>query len=478
MDRFEQIEPKVLFAVDGYRYQGKLHDRTAIVAELRDRLTTLEHTIAVPYLDPGRDPAEGTIHWDDAIAREAELEFVPVPFDHPLWILYSSGTTGPPKAIVQGHGGILLGLFAALGLQYDIQDNDRYFWFTTTGWAVWNVTVTGLLLGATVVLYDGSPTYPQLERLWDLAAETEVTWFGAGTPMFVNWMRAGSRPGSDYDLSRVRTVSVTGAPMPADGFAWVYEAVNPDVWFFSVSGGTDSLVPLVAGSPVLPVRAGEIQARALGVKVEAFDDDGRALIGEVGELVITRPLPSMPLRFWGDPGNERLHESYFSTYPGMWRHGDWIRIASSGSVEVLGRSDATINRMGVRIGSSEIYRVVDQLHEIHDSLVIDLSGPERLAHMILFVQLRERQELTDALVARVRDAIRAELSPRHVPDEIVAVDDLPRTLNNKKMEVPVKRILLGMPAERAANLGSMSNPESLAPFIALAHELQAVGRGG
>jgi acetoacetyl-CoA synthetase len=473
VDRFAQIEPKVLIAVDGYRYNGKVHERRGVVEELRERLPGLEQTIVVRYLEPDGEVPEGAIDWADAVAGEAELEFLPVPFEHPLWILYSSGTTGPPKAIVQGHGGVLLGLLAGLGLQYDVGADDIYFWFTSTGWAVWNVTVTGLLLGATVVLYDGSPTYPSPDRLWELAAETGITWFGAGAPLMVNWMREGLRPGRDHDLSKLRTVAVTGAPMPAEGFRWVYDAVAPDVWFFSISGGTDSLVPLVGGAPTLPVRAGEIQCRALGVAVEAWDEDGRPLTGEVGELVITRPLPSMPLRFWDDPGDERLRETYFATYPGVWRHGDWIRIEADGSVEILGRSDATLNRMGVRIGSSEIYGVVEGFGEIADSLVVDLSNPRRQAHMVLFVVPAAGAAVDEELLDRLRAAIRAQRSPRHVPDEIRVVADLPRTLNGKKMEVPVKRILLGADPDRAVNRGATQNPEALATFTALAAELAA-----
>jgi acetoacetyl-CoA synthetase len=473
VDRFAQIEPKVLIAVDGYRYNGKPHERRGVVEELRERLPSLEATIFVGYLEPEAEPPAGTIDWADAVAGGAELEIAPVPFEHPLWILYSSGTTGPPKAIVQGHGGVLLGLLAGLGLQYDVGEDDVYFWFTSTGWAVWNVTVTGLLLGATVVLYDGSPTYPSRDRLWELAAETGITWFGAGAPLMVNWMREGERPARDHDLSKLRTVAVTGAPMPAEGFRWVYDEVSPDVWFFSISGGTDSLVPLVGGAPILPVRAGEIQCRALGVAVEAWDEDGTPLVDEVGELVITRPLPSMPLRFWDDPGDERLRETYFSTYHGVWRHGDWIRISARGTVEILGRSDATLNRMGVRIGSAEIYGVVESFAEIADSLVVDLSSPARQAHMVLFVVPAEGAALDDALLARLRAAIRAQRSPRHVPDEIRVVPDLPRTLNGKKMEVPVKRILLGAPTERAVNLGATQNPEALAAFTDLAAELAA-----
>jgi acetoacetyl-CoA synthetase len=473
VDRFAQIEPKVLIAVDGYRYNGKAHERRGVVAELRERLPTLEHTVFVRYLDPEGELPAAAIDWDDAVAADAELEIAPVPFEQPLWILYSSGTTGPPKAILQSHGGVLLGLLAGLGLQYDVGEDDVYFWFTSTGWAVWNVTVTGLLLGATVVLYDGSPTYPSADRLWELAEEAGVTWFGAGAPLMVNWMREGARPAQRHDLSRLRTVAVTGAPMPAEGFHWVYEAVSPDVWFFSISGGTDSLVPLVGGAPVLPVRAGEIQCRALGVAVEAWDEDGRPLIDEVGELVITRPLPSMPLRFWDDPGDERLRETYFSTYDGVWRHGDWIRISPRGTVEILGRSDATLNRMGVRIGSSEIYGVVEGFAEIADSLVVDLSSPRRQAHMVLFVVPATGASVDEALLDRLRAAIRAQRSPRHVPDEIRVVAELPRTLNGKKMEVPVKRILLGTDPERAVNLGATRNPEALAPFTALAAELAA-----
>jgi acetoacetyl-CoA synthetase len=472
-DRFAQIEPKVLFAVDGYRYGGRDFDRGETVAGLQDQIATLEHTIVVPYLDPA---AQGEITWTELLARGegATLHFEPVPFDHPLWVLYSSGTTGLPKAIVHGHGGILLEHLKKSRLHLDLTPEDRFFWFTTTGWMMWNFLVGGLLAGATIVLYDGSPGEPDLSVLWRLAQEARVTCFGTSASYLTSCEKEGLEPGRDHDLSAMRSLGSTGSPLPPEGFNWVYEHVKSDVWLFSTSGGTDVCTAFVGGCPLLPVRIGELQARALGAAVEAFDEEGHAVIDEVGELVITQPMPSMPVFFWNDPGGERYRASYFDAYPGIWRHGDWIRITPHGGAVIYGRSDSTINRQGVRMGTSEIYSAVNAVPEVADSLVVDVPREHGESWMPLFVVLREGAELDDGLRGEIRRRIREECSPRHVPNEIYVVDEVPRTLNGKVLEVPVKRILGGAAPEKAASLDSLANPRSLDFFVQLAGRLPSI----
>ena len=366
LDRFKQIEPRVLIAVDGYQYNGKAFDRRTVVAELQQSLPNLIKTILVPYLFKGKEKIDGpdTLRWNDVVAGQTDLTFEQVPFDHPLWILYSSGTTGLPKAIVQGHGGILLEHYKTLILASDLKPGDRFFWYTSTGWMMWNMLVSSLLTGATALLYDGSPAYPSLDILWELAEQAGMTLFGTSAGYLLSCLKAGQKPGSTYQLSRLRAIGSSGSPLPPEGYQWVYEHVKRNIWLTSSSGGTDICGGLVGGCPLLPVRAGELQCRALGARVEAFDEQGRSLIGEVGELVITEPMPSMPLYFWNDPDGQRYRESYFNYYPGVWRHGDWIKILPTGSAVISGRSDSTINRMGVRMGSSEIYRVVEDLPEV------------------------------------------------------------------------------------------------------------------
>ncbi len=472
-DRFAQIAPKALFAVDGYRYGGKAFDRTAVVAELRGSLPSVTNVVLIPYLNPGciGTAIGGASLWADLVETEAPLVFAPLAFEHPLWVLFSSGTTGLPKPMVQGHGGIVLEHLALLALHHDVRPGDRFFWLTTTGWMMWNLLLGGLLLGSTIVLYDGSPGFPDLGALWNLAEEAEVTLFGAGAAFFAGCMKAGLQPGRDHAYSNLRTVGSTGSPLSAEGFQWIYEQVKRDVLLASVSGGTDVCGAFVGPCPWLPVYAGVIQSRCLGAAVEAFDEQGVSLTEEVGELVVTRPMPSMPLYFWNDPGGQRYRESYFEMYPGVWRHGDWIRITRAGGSVIYGRSDATINRQGIRMGTSEIYRVVEQLDEVLDSLVVDLEWLGRESFMPLFVVLRADQALDDALVARINGTIRLALSPRYVPSRIFAVADVPRTSSGKKMELPVKRILMGVPIAKAANPDSMSNPDSLGWFQELAREL-------
>ncbi len=409
--------------------------------------------------------------WEEGFLgpEDAPLEFASVPFDHPLWVLYSSGTTGLPKAIVQGQGGILLEHLKMLHLHVDAQAGDRLFWFTTTGWMMWNFLVSGLLTEAAVVLYDGNPGHPDLNRLWALAAEAGITTFGTSASYIASCMKAGIEPARDHDLSKLRAVGSTGSPLSSDGFRWIYEHVGEDTWLFSTSGGTDLCSAFVGGCPLVPVYEGELQARSLAAKVEAWDPEGRPLIGEVGELVVTEPMPSMPLYLWDDPDGERYREAYFDTYPGVWRHGDWIEITDRGTAIISGRSDATINRGGVRMGTAEIYRAVLAVDAVVDALVVDVPSDGE-GWMPLFVVLRDGAELDDDLIAEIRTRIREDCSPRHVPNEIVKVDDVPRTLSGKVLELPVKRILMGTDPDQAASRDSLANPEALDAFAAFSRE--------
>ena len=456
IDRFAQIEPKILLTVDGYTYGGKSIDRSADVAALQSAMPALEQTFVLPYLGD-----EG--NWDDLLAP-GELTFEQLPFDHPLWVLYSSGTTGLPKAIVHSQGGILLEHLKKLRLHMDAKPGDRLFWFTTTGWMMWNLLVGGLLTDAAIVLYDGSPGQPDLNRLWDLAAEAGITCFGTSAAYIAACMKAEIEPRAGRDLSRLRSVGSTGSPLSPDGFRWVYDGLG-DVWLFSTSGGTDVCSAFVGGVPTLPVYEGELQARALGAKVESFDEQGNSLIGQVGELVLTEPLPSMPIYLWGDTDGARYRESYFSMYPGVWRHGDWIEITARGTAIIYGRSDSTINRGGVRMGTSELYSAILAIPEILDALAVDLPREGTPGWLALYVVLRQGELLDDALVQKIRTRIRDDCSPRHVPDEITAVPAVPRTLSGKLLEVPVKRILMGSDPEQVASRDSLSNPEALDWFV-------------
>ena len=464
-DRFTQIEPAVLLTVDGYHYGGKQFDVTPTVKALREQLPSLRAVVLVPYLDSGA-VGDDTTSWNDIVARPAQLAFEPVTFDHPLYVLYSSGTTGLPKPIVHGHGGILLEHAKQLALHLDLGPGDRFFWFSTTGWMMWNLLVSGLGVGAAVVLYDGSPAYPDQMTLWRLAEEVGITSFGVSAPYLQACMKAELHPARELDLSVLRSVGSTGAPLPPEGFAWVYDEVKRDVMLSSLSGGTDVCTAFVGGAPLLPVHAGEIPARLLGCKVEAYDDNARPVIGQVGELVITAPMPSMPVKFWNDTDGSRLREAYFDTYPGVWRHGDWIKFTERGSCVIYGRSDSTLNRGGVRMGTSEFYRVVEEFPDVVDSLVIDTSAAGVEGRLLLFVVLREGAHL-DAVATELKSRIRSQLSPRHVPDEISAIPEVPRTLNNKKCEVPVKRILAGVPMAQAVSEGALANPRAMEPFLAL-----------
>jgi acetoacetyl-CoA synthetase len=478
IDRFAQIEPKVMFAVDGYRYGGKDFDRMDVVADVAAEIPSLERIIVVPYLSAApelstleeRENVAPPMTWGQlaGLGAGAELHFERVPFDHPLWVLYSSGTTGLPKAIVQGHGGILLEQLKKGHLHLDAQTGDRLFWFTTTGWMMWNFLIGGLLTPASIVLYDGNPAHPDMGVLWDLAERTGETCFGTSAAYIAACMKEGVEPDSGRDLSRLRSVGSTGSPLSPEGFEWVYEHIGADTWLFSTSGGTDVCTAFVGGVPTLPVYKGELQGRALGAKVEAFDEDGNSVVDEVGELVITEPMPSMPVFFWGDDDGSRYRASYFEMYPGIWRHGDWIEITSRGTAIIYGRSDSTINRGGIRMGTAEIYRAVTDVPEVLDSLVVDVPRPGTEGWMPLFVVLREGAELDDDLVKEIKRRIREQCSPRHVPNEIFQIAEVPRTLSGKVLEVPVKRILTGEPADQAASRDSLANPAALDYFTELA----------
>ena len=465
-DRFVQIEPKVLFAVDGYVYNGRRFDVRPTVERLRDEIPSLEATVLIDYLsaEAGLDRA---VPWSALLAehQDAELEFDPVPFDHPLWVLYSSGTTGLPKGIVHGHGGIVLEHLKALALHCDFGPGDRFFWFTTTGWMMWNFLISGLLVGTTIVLYDGSPAHPDLNTLWRLADKNKVTYFGTSAPYIQSCLKQHLTPAATHDLSALKALGSTGAPLSPEGFQWIADEVGGNVQICSISGGTDLCAAFVGASPDVPVWRGELSCRMLGAAVASYDEQGRPLVDEVGELVITRPMPSMPIHLWNDPTGQRLKEAYFEPYPNTWRHGDWIRITPRGSAVIYGRSDSTLNRGGVRMGTSEFYRVVESFEEVQDSLVIDTSAGSE-GELLCFLVLGPDVDLA-TLEPCLRTELRKALSPRHVPDRFIQVAEVPRTLNGKKCEVPVKKILAGTPPERAVSRDALANPESLGAFLNL-----------
>ncbi|MSX02423.1 MAG: acetoacetate--CoA ligase [Actinobacteria bacterium] len=479
-DRFAQIEPKVLIAVDGYSYNGRRHDRLAEVARIESALPSVEQTVVLGYLNdsPPLSGLRAAVPWDEAFPAQgdARLEFERVPFDEPLWILYSSGTTGMPKPIVHGHGGILLEHLKKMSLHLDARPGDRVFWFTTTGWMMWNFLVGVLLTDAAIVLYDGSPAWPSRDGLWDLAEEAGVTCFGAGAAYLVGCMREQIVPRTTArPLADLRSIGSTGSPLPPEAFRWVSDQFDGQLWLFSTSGGTDVCTAFVGGCPVLPVYEGELQAASLGVSLAAFNERGEAVVGEVGELVLTEPLPSMPVMFWGDGDGSRLRESYYEMFPGIWRHGDWIKLTERGTAIIYGRSDSTINRGGIRIGTSEIYRAVLSEAAIVDALVVDLPtdaiGSE--SSILLFVVMADGVDLDDAMVSRIAADLRERCSPRHVPDEVIAVPSVPRTISGKLLEVPVKRILMGVDPETAASRGSLADPGALDWFIDYAGRLSA-----
>ncbi|MBP1968425.1 acetoacetyl-CoA synthetase [Virgibacillus natechei] len=473
IDRFKQIEPKVMITVDGYNYNGRSFDRTEIVEDIQAELPSLKATIAIPYVNADADFSgfKNAITWSDAIKSKEDLEltYEHIPFNDPLWILFSSGTTGKPKPIVHSQGGILLEHLKALTFHTDLGEDDRFFWFTTTGWMMWNYLVGGLLTGSTIILYDGNPAYPDKKMLWKFAEDTKMTVFGTSASYITACMKEELNPREEFDLRHLKNISSTGSPLPPEGFQWCYENVKSNLWIASASGGTDVCTAFILGAPILPVYAGELQCRGLGAKIESFNDDGEPQIKEVGELVLTEPFPSMPIYFWNDEDGSRLHESYFDMYPGIWRHGDYLKVTDRGTSVIYGRSDATINRGGIRIGTSEIYRAVDQVKEVADSLIVDVPTGST-SFTPLFVVMKEGYKLTDEIQQIIKKQIKEQCSPRHVPSEFHEVTALPTTLNGKKLEIPVKKILMGSPVENVVNKGSLANERSLDYFIQFARK--------
>ena len=471
IDRFSQIEPTCLIAVNGYRYHGKVFDRTKEVEALRAAVPSIQDTILIDYLESGNTSIEDAYNWEDVLAVETNgegLVCTPVPFDHPIWVLYSSGTTGRPKAITHSHGGVLLEHYKYLLFHNDVHPGEHFFWFTTTGWMMWNFLQASMLVGAVPVLYDGSPGYPDLMELWRLTETLPIHHFGTSAPFLTACMKEGISPGSELDMSTLRSIGSTGAPLPPEAFDWVYEAVSSDVWLCSMSGGTDVCTAFVGGCPYEPVYSGRIQCRGLGCDMKAYDDLGSAIIGEVGEMIIEQPMPSMPVFFWNDESGDRYRASYFDAYPGRWRHGDFIKIYEDGSLEIHGRSDATLNRKGVRIGTAEIYAILDGIAGVKDSLILNLEkGNEDI--MPLFVVM-EGEDLTEEKIDEIKKALRSQGSPRHVPDMILAVPDIPYTLSGKKMEVPVKKILMGKSVGNSMNKDAIRNPEAVQVFMEMAGE--------
>jgi len=472
LDRFAQIEPTVLVAIDGYRFNGAAHDRREIVAELRAGLPSVRTTIAVPRLFPDEAP-EGALSWAEAVADEQEPDFAPLPFQSPLWILYSSGTTGLPKGIVHSHGGVVLEQSKSGILHTDLGPGDRFYWYTSTAWMMWNVVVSALLTGATAVIHDGAPAYPTVDAQFALAERLGVTVLGTSPGYLAACQKAGVRPGEEHDLSALRVLSCTGSPLPPASYFWVYDAVGQGLQLTSASGGTDVATGFIGSSPLLPVTAGELARPLLAVAVASWNEAGEPVVGELGELVITEPMPSMPLHFWNDPGDVRYRESYFEPWPGVWRHGDWVEITDRGTCIITGRSDSTLNRGGVRMGTADIYAAVESVPAVLDCVVLGVEQPDGRYWMPLFVKLAPGQELTDDLVAELKAAIRSQASPRHVPDEIVVVPGVPHTRTGKRLEVPLKRLFQGVEPAKAVNTGTVDDASLVEHYIALAEARRA-----
>jgi len=479
VDRFAQIEPTVLIGVDGYQFNGKIVDRRDVIAAVRTQLPSVKHTILVGNLDAEPRALDGAVAYADLVLGDAAPRYEQLPFEHPLWILYSSGTTGLPKGIVHSHGGILLEALKANALHYDLGPTDRVFIAASTAWVVWNMLVNCMSTGATLVTYDGSPTFERPDRQFEICARLRATRFGTGAAYLTLCEKGGARPGDDFDLSALRSIMSTGSPLPDSTWKWVYEAVSPDVHLGSDSGGTDVATGFIGANPLSPVRVGELQGPYLGVDVQAWDEDGRSVIGEVGEMVITAPMPSMPIYFWNDVDGSRYRDAYFEVYPCVWRHGDWITIEADGACVVHGRSDSTINRGGVRMGSADIYQAVETLPEIVEALVIGAELPNGGYHMPLFVVLHDGCDLDDELVEKIRTTIKVEVSPRHVPDEIIDVPAIPTTRTGKRLEIPVKKLIQGVSPDIAINRATVADVDTLDWFIEYAEDFQekALGAG-